>query len=121
MENFLSIQSLILIIIVVVILFFLFREVNCWYWKINKRIKLQEDIILHLKIISNSINDQNENTKNEISKNDINLTDDEKRIIDSFEIKEGEKIIIHKRLRNIIKVSEKDQRRLQMEDWIVVG
>jgi hypothetical protein len=31
-------------LIVFVLLFLLFREVNCWYWKINYRARLQEGI-----------------------------------------------------------------------------
>ena len=29
-------------IVVLVVIFLILREVNCWYWKINERIKLQK-------------------------------------------------------------------------------
>jgi hypothetical protein len=35
--------TIIIVIIVLVLVFLLLREVNCWYWKINKRIELMED------------------------------------------------------------------------------
>lgn len=36
-------QILIIVIIIGIVLFFIFRELNCWYWKINHRIKLMEE------------------------------------------------------------------------------
>jgi hypothetical protein len=43
MELF-SLTSLIIFLLVMVVIFFAFREVNCWYWKINKLIDLQKEI-----------------------------------------------------------------------------
>lgn len=41
--------AIILIGIFVVIVFILIREINCWYWKINERILLLEDIKIELE------------------------------------------------------------------------
>ena len=37
-----------------IILFLIFRELNCWYWKINRSIELQEETNRLLKIIVDS-------------------------------------------------------------------
>jgi hypothetical protein len=37
------ITIVIIAIVVIIILFLLFREINCWYWKINERISLMEE------------------------------------------------------------------------------
>jgi hypothetical protein len=37
-----SIAVLVVVLIILIVVFFLFRELNCWYWKINKRIDLLE-------------------------------------------------------------------------------
>lgn len=41
--------STIIAILVGIGLFFLLREVNCWYWKINERIALLEAILKKLE------------------------------------------------------------------------
>ena len=35
--------TLVIIFGIAVVLFFALREVNCWYWKINRHIELQEE------------------------------------------------------------------------------
>lgn len=37
-----NVTGLIVALIVSILLFFAMREINCWYWKINKKIELQE-------------------------------------------------------------------------------
>jgi hypothetical protein len=37
-----NVTGLIVTLIVMILLFLALREVNCWYWKINKKIELQE-------------------------------------------------------------------------------
>ena len=44
--------ELIIVLVVIIVLFFLLREVNCWYWKINKGIELMEENNRLLKIIA---------------------------------------------------------------------
>jgi hypothetical protein len=36
--------TLIIVIIVFAVLFLIFREVVCWYWKINQRVQLLEEM-----------------------------------------------------------------------------
>lgn len=55
--EFLSPTALIIILVVAILLFFALREVNCWYWKINRQIELQHEIIDLLK----KLNDHKEN------------------------------------------------------------
>lgn len=43
--------ALIIALIVAIVLFFVLRNVNCWYWKINTQIELQHEIIDLLKKI----------------------------------------------------------------------
>jgi hypothetical protein len=33
----------IIVLFVMIMVFLLLREVNCWYWKINKRVELMEE------------------------------------------------------------------------------
>ena len=42
-------NQILLILGIAIILFFALREVYCWYWKINKRIELQEETNLLLQ------------------------------------------------------------------------
>lgn len=44
--------SLVIILITTIIIFLLCREIICWYWKINKFISNQEEIIRLLKKIA---------------------------------------------------------------------
>ncbi len=37
---------------VIILVFILLREFNCWYWKINERIRLQKEMIELLKEIA---------------------------------------------------------------------
>ncbi len=41
METF-NLTTLLIALVAGVLIFIALREVNCWYWKINKRIELQE-------------------------------------------------------------------------------
>ncbi|MBW1917578.1 MAG: hypothetical protein JRI57_06095 [Deltaproteobacteria bacterium] len=41
--------STLIIILLAIGIFFLLREVNCWYWKINERIILLEEILTRLE------------------------------------------------------------------------
>jgi hypothetical protein len=66
MENF--IIPLLITIVILVVIFLLLREVNCWYWKINDRVKLQKEILNELRSIT-VILSKNFN----ISKNSINV------------------------------------------------
>ncbi len=43
--------SLIIFLIVLFLIFLICRELNCWYWKINRRIELLEEQNNSLKTI----------------------------------------------------------------------
>lgn len=47
-----SVVSFVLYVIFIVAVFLICREIVCWYWKINKSIKNQEEIIRLLKKIA---------------------------------------------------------------------
>lgn len=45
----------------VIVAFILLREFNCWYWKINERIKLQKEVVeLLKKLEANNDRDQHQ-------------------------------------------------------------
>jgi hypothetical protein len=123
-------------ILVLIVLFFLLRELNCWYWKINKRIDLLErqnflieKIFNHLtggttiespeelKKISDKVKD------NIISK----LSDEERREYDkfiNFGLQPGEKLVIHKKKRNIDRFTKEEWNGIlyknQENDWQIL-
>jgi hypothetical protein len=53
------------ILIIGILLFLLIREFNCWYWKINKRIYLQQRQIELLESIDKKLDDLNDNLTEE--------------------------------------------------------
>ena len=48
---------------IVIVIFLIFREFNCWYWKVNKSIELQEKTVSLLKelVNINKVENQNDN------------------------------------------------------------
>jgi len=69
---------LIIIVAVLVILFLIFREVMCWYFKINQRISQQSLIIDLLKDIKTSFNQFNKQIGTQITEMPANKTLDTK-------------------------------------------
>lgn len=55
-----SSNSIILVIIVAVVIFIACRELICWYYKINKMVSNQEEIIRLLKTIADNSNKNKE-------------------------------------------------------------
>lgn len=47
-----AITSLLIAVLVCVLIFLVCREIVCWYWKINKMVSNQEEIIRLLKRIA---------------------------------------------------------------------
>ena len=47
---------LLIILAVLFVIFLIFRELNCWYWKINRIVELLENI--HYKLGNNNIEEQ---------------------------------------------------------------
>ncbi len=58
-------KYVICILIIGILLFLLIREFNCWYWKINKRINLQQRQIELLESIDKKLDDLNDNLTEE--------------------------------------------------------
>ena len=110
---------LIIILVFLIGLFLLFRELVCWYWKINERIKQQNEIILLLKQLIVKENSKESPThylpeKSITRSTDDQLTEEEKIILNNLKnisLKEGEKIILNKTTRKIRKVSK--------DEWIL--
>lgn len=48
-----NLYALLFALIITILVFFLFRELFCWYWKINRSIELQENILKELQKINN--------------------------------------------------------------------
>lgn len=42
--------DMLFVVVVVIALFFAIRELNCWYWKINQRVRLLEKIEENTKV-----------------------------------------------------------------------
>ena len=52
--------NILLIIAMVVVVFLILREVVCWYFKINERVKLQSEInAIHKEILQKIVNIEN--------------------------------------------------------------
>ena len=57
-------ETIIIALLIAIVLFLLLREVNCWYFKINKRIELMEETNELLRLLIPT-------SKSEIIKNNI--------------------------------------------------
>jgi hypothetical protein len=64
------IGTLIIAFVIAFVIFLLLREVNCWYWKINKKISLLEENNQLLKSILSSVNPtgSNQDINNDVEK-----------------------------------------------------
>lgn len=67
--------KLLMVVIALIIIFFVCRELICWYYKINKMVSNQEEIIRLLKKIANENNTPTNETK---------LGEDKKSIIEEL-------------------------------------
>ena len=47
-----SITTGLILITIIFVIFLVCREIVCWYWKINRSIELQEEILRELKKIN---------------------------------------------------------------------
>ena len=59
--------ALYIILFFFLLLFFLFREINCWYWKINERAQKLNNIDKNLQFIVNFIKEHQNLEKQENS------------------------------------------------------
>ena len=140
MENQL-LSNLVIILIVLIVLFLALRELNCWYWKINKRIEIQNrtnDLLEKLysqlgNNVGHNIDDKSIDAKfaNVVGLNLINfetLSSKEKEEIYTLLVfakgNPGDKVVINKRTRvskefnkskweNIVKSHES-------EEWLII-
>lgn len=125
------------VLIVSLLLFFLLRELNCWYWKINERIALtQRQNLLLEKILQHFTGEitLNESIINEesstIDKGDVynNLSEPEKIEADKFikyGLKDGDRLVINKKTRNIDRFSEKEWEEIVknylQNEWLIIS
>lgn len=58
-----GLMTIVLVIVLIVAVFLLCREIVCWYWKINKSIANQEEIIRLLKKIAGEGNSTTSNNQ----------------------------------------------------------
>lgn len=47
-------EGIIYVVLFTILLFFLFREVACWYWKINKRLEIEQQILEELRKLNDA-------------------------------------------------------------------
>ncbi len=66
-------QIIILVILIFMLFFIICREILCRYWKINERIKNQQEIIRLLKKIANEDNMVELPSDNKLKKNSSDL------------------------------------------------
>lgn len=59
-------------LVVLIVIFLLFRELNCWYWKINEKIALQKETNSLLGKISRQL-DTNDKTSKQMTDKAFNL------------------------------------------------
>lgn len=71
-----GILSILLALIIIVCIFLLCREIVCWYWKINKTISNQEEIIRLLRKIANEKNETDNNQQRVIPLQNQGLKDE---------------------------------------------
>jgi hypothetical protein len=74
-------MTILIALVILIAIFFVLREVNCWYWKINERISLQKEQNLILREILTSLKSES-NSKKTVSNETINqpsekVTDEE--------------------------------------------
>lgn len=55
--------TILMVLIICIIVFIICRELICWYYKINKMVSNQDEIIRLLKKIANESNSPSNNTK----------------------------------------------------------
>ena len=65
-----AIIAMVIGLFIVLILFLVFRELVCWYWKINKQVEQNDIMIKLLRQIANE-KDAEEKTDRHISASDI--------------------------------------------------
>ncbi|MDP4280997.1 MAG: hypothetical protein Q8867_02500 [Bacteroidota bacterium] len=77
----------IVIIVVVFGLFILLREFNCWYWKINRMIRLQEKQTILLKRMLDEFKEHSKSDSIALSDKeiDLNTLNEDKKVMGNNE------------------------------------
>ena len=55
MDNTTQIVLIVILSVIAILIIYLLRELGCWYWKINERVKLQEKQIALLEKIADKL------------------------------------------------------------------
>ena len=133
---------IIVTIVSLIILFLIFREIICWYWKINERIKLQkkQNALLAniLRVLQGDapieIENEIENEKSVETKepdkpeeenvlNGVKLTEDEHIRVKAFVrhgFKPDERLVMNKKTREITRFDEKEWSKEDQEAWTIL-
>lgn len=122
---------ILIVIIVLILLFLIFREVSCWYWKINEKINLQrtqnsilEQILKELRENALSASSQKElHIKDGNADDFIELSAEEQQQVDmfvKFGIPPGQRLAINKITRKIDRFDNKEWDELDQSEWIIL-
>lgn len=126
-----NLYVLIIFLVIIIVLFIIFRELNCWYWKINERLELQKETVSLLRqLVSKNSENGNLNsvnqTKNYEKKALELLSDDERLILATLKnqiLKKGDRVIFNISTRKLIKVNHEEWALKYMKDnnWEVIS
>lgn len=137
-----EIVVIIVTLVSLIILFLIFREVICWYWKINERIKLQKkqnDLLANILQalqgdapieIENQIDDEKSVEAKKPDKpeekqvfNGIELSKKEiarVHVFVTYGIKPDERLVMNKKNREIIRFNEKEWSKADQDVWMIL-
>jgi hypothetical protein len=82
---------------IIVILFLIFREILCWYWKINERIELHKELINEIKKLNSAIT----NTPIVENETPYNATQEMQKIIDEEDKQLSDMELVKKYSKNL--------------------
>lgn len=129
---------IIVTLVALIILFLIFREIICWYWKINERVKLQkkQNALLEniLRVLQGDEPIEIETEKSIETKepekpeeknvlNGVELTEDEDVRIKAFVrhgFKPDERLVMNKKTREIALFDAKEWSKENHEEWTIL-
>lgn len=119
--------SILIFAIVTILVFLIFREVVCWYWKINERNSLltEQNKILNmiLKEMKGESNSEKDDANNGKMNSDIELSKEEKERVDAYikyRIKPGQRVVMHKATRELKRFDSKDWGDVDQSEWVIL-
>jgi hypothetical protein len=145
-----EISTFLIGIAILLVLFFVFREINLWYFKINERIELAQKQNMLLEIIAEhlkggalhqsldykkSIIDQKGTSNSDVSERDIidseafsTLSEGEKHTVNTYMnhgLSKGNKLVIHKKTRKFNSLDDNDWNKIlknsKEDDWLIIS